>query len=91
MYAIVELESSPEMQDLIFENYLVDPSGLHFECGDLFQEQIQDKFYEKLDKYDGEFDAPHVSQVIAPNVYRTMQTKKNMNTSIGLAKRSGKH
>lgn len=93
MFCSVELESPPALQELIFENYIIDPSGLlnHFESGDLFQEQLQDELYEHVGDYDGGFDAAHVKEIIAPNVYRMMQTKKDVRLGLGLAKRSGKH
>ncbi|KAF8239055.1 hypothetical protein L208DRAFT_1085438, partial [Tricholoma matsutake] len=44
MFCNLELESDPELRTLVFENWLVNPSGLagHWVPGDLYQEQIQD-------------------------------------------------
>lgn len=88
-----ELESSPELREVFFENYLVNPSGLpgHWIAGDLYQEQLQDELYEHIGRKDKGFDESYVQNVIAPNVHRFIRVKKDVNEGLGLKKRSGNH
>lgn len=93
MICNVELESSPELRKLFFENWLVNPSGLpgHWMAGDLYQEQLQDELYEHIGRKDAGFDQSYVQEVIAPNVHRFVRVKKDIHGSLGLAKRGGVH
>ncbi|KAF9487211.1 hypothetical protein BDN71DRAFT_1514192 [Pleurotus eryngii] len=88
----VELESSEPLSSCFMGNFLVNPSGLpgHFMAGDKFQEQLQDELYDSISA-DTEFDDNYVQNVIAPNVHRFEQIKKNIHKSLGLAKRARKH
>ncbi|KAL0569268.1 hypothetical protein V5O48_012697 [Marasmius crinis-equi] len=63
----------------------------HFESRDQFQEQLQDEFYEHVGDTDAGFEDPHVAEVIAPNTFNFLCCKKNIQQSLGLAKRAGKH
>ena len=93
MICSLELESSKDLKMAVFENWLVNPSGLpgHWVEGDLYQEQLQDELYEQIGKKDGGFEQNYVQYLIAPNVHRFVQVKKDINESLGLARRSGNH
>lgn len=93
MICNIELESSPELRKVFFENWLVNPSGLpgHWMAGDLYQEQLQDELYEHIGRKDAGFDEKYVQYIIAPNVHRFVRVKKDINGALGLAKRGGKH
>lgn len=93
MICSLELESSKDLKMAVFENWLVNPSGLpgHWVEGDLYQEQLQDELYEQIGKKDGGFEQNYVQHLIAPNVHRFVQVKKDINESLGLARRSGNH
>jgi hypothetical protein len=93
MVCSLELESKPDLKTSVFENWLVNPSGLpgHWMEGDLYQEQLQDELYEQIGGKDAAFADKYVQHVIAPNVHRFVRVKKDINESLGLARRSGKH
>ena len=50
MVCSLELESKPDLKTSVFENWLVNPSGLpgHWMEGDLYQEQLQDELYKQI-------------------------------------------
>ncbi|KAJ8486758.1 hypothetical protein ONZ45_g14562 [Pleurotus djamor] len=88
----LKMESSKEFTKCYLDNMLVNPSGLpgHFMAGDKFQEQLQDELYDAINS-DAEFDDHYVRNIIAPNIHRFIQIKKNVHESLGLSRRSGNH
>ncbi|KAJ3729759.1 hypothetical protein C8R42DRAFT_569719 [Lentinula raphanica] len=90
MICNLELESSPQLRDFFFENWLISTNGHSFEAGDLFQEQLQEELYEHVN-HDQGFDNFHTRERLSPNVYRFRQTKKVHHASLGLANRAGNH
>lgn len=93
MICNVVLESKPDLKTSVFESWLVNPSGLpgHWIEGDLYQEQLQNQLYEHIGGKDAAFAEKYVQHVIAPNVHRFVRVKKDINESLGLVHRSGKH
>jgi hypothetical protein len=93
MVCDVELESSQALKTSVFDNWLVNSSGPsgHWQEGDLYQEQLQDKLYEHIGQKDAAFDENYVQDIIAPNIHRFVHVKKDINESLGLGQRSGKH
>ena len=93
MISNLELKSKPDLKTSVFENWLVNPSGLpgHWIEGDLYQEQLQDELYKQIGGKDAAFAEKYVQHVIAPNVHHFVHVKKDINKSLGLARRSGKH
>lgn len=59
--------------------------------GDLYQEQLQDELYEQIGGKDAAFADKYVQHVIVPNVHHFVCVKKDINESLRLVQRSGKH
>ncbi|THU88976.1 hypothetical protein K435DRAFT_865755 [Dendrothele bispora CBS 962.96] len=93
MYCLFCYESSKDLKDAIWNNWLVNVTG---ELGkwipdDLLQEHYNRWLEELLKKSNGSFDDSFLRKVLSPNVEFFLRLKEEFETSVGLHHRSKSH
>lgn len=93
MYCLFWYESSKNLKDAIWNNWLVNITG---ELGrwipdDLLQEHYNRWLEEIVEKSGKNFDDPFLRKVISPNVEFFLRLKEELEASLKLYKRSKSH
>lgn len=93
MYCLFRYESSKNLKDAIWNNWLVNVTGQlgYWIPDDLLQEHYNRWLEEIVEKSGKNFDDPFLRRVISPNVEFFLRLKEELEASLELYKRSKSH
>ncbi|KAJ3511541.1 hypothetical protein NMY22_g15614 [Coprinellus aureogranulatus] len=88
-----ELESSPELMEMVLQTTLVNLSGLPGTCiaSDIMQEYFNRLLEAIIEKKGIDYGDSFARRVISPNLAHFARLKLNLRSGVGLAARSGRH
>lgn len=93
MFCNLEFEFPAALRKALFNNWLLNPSGLpgHFQGADLSQEHLIGKLDDHTQHTDHTYQSHFIREIVAPNVDSLLYVPRQMEESLGLNHRSMKH
>ncbi|THU99818.1 hypothetical protein K435DRAFT_794635 [Dendrothele bispora CBS 962.96] len=93
MYCLFRYESSKDLKDAIWNNWLVNVEGElgNWMADDLLQEHYNRWFEANLQKSNSNFDDKFLRKVLSPNVEFFLRLKEEFESALGLHQRSKSH
>ncbi|KAJ7680071.1 hypothetical protein B0H17DRAFT_1232529 [Mycena rosella] len=91
MYCLHRYEASKDFSDAMFNNSLVNPTGLQWVECDFAQEGYNKWLEEMVEHKGGDFDDHFYRHTLAPNVMHFLRIKEKMQTAFELKPRGNTH